>query len=226
MDADYQGIFVAIVGFAVLFLVLRGVYSFFAGFVQGYRSSHSQPPKPHAATPTERTQYARPAARVDRGTAPVPSRIFLSYRRTDSADVTGRIFDRLSVQFAKEKIFKDVDSIPLGVDFRTYIDSMVAKSDVFLAVIGPDWAGRAGGVRRIDDPRDHVRLEVKSALTRNIPVIPLLVRNASMPTETDLPEEIRDLAYRNGVPVRSDPDFNNDMARLLSGMKKLHVSDR
>ena len=122
MDADYQGIFVAIVGFAVLFLVLRGVYSFFAGFVQGYRSSHSQPPKPHAATPTERTQYARPAARVDRGTAPVPSRIFLSYRRTDSADVTGRIFDRLSVQFAKEKIFKDVDSIPLGVDFRTYID--------------------------------------------------------------------------------------------------------
>jgi hypothetical protein len=56
-------------------------------------------------------------------------KILISYRRDDSEDVTGRIYDRASV-------FMDVDSIPLGVDFRTYLDAQVAKCHVFLAVIG------------------------------------------------------------------------------------------
>jgi hypothetical protein len=130
---------------------------------------------------------------------------------------------RLLSSYSKEKIFKDVDSIPLGVDFREYIDKIVSKADVFLAVIGPDWLWRDEHGRRIDGSRDIVRIEVQSALKRNIPVIPLLVRNASMPSEVDLPKELQELAYRNGVPIRSDPDFNNDISKLLSGLKKLYT---
>lgn len=66
------------------------------------------------------------------------SKILISYRREDSADVTGRIYDRL-IQVFPQSVFRDVDSIPLGVDFRTYLDEQVAKCDVFLAVIGRDW---------------------------------------------------------------------------------------
>lgn len=148
--------------------------------------------------------------------------IFLSYRRKDSADVSGRIYDRLSIKYGKDQVFKDVDSIPLGVDFRSYIDDMVSRADIFLAVIGPDWlgVGDAKG-KEINNPRDFVRLEVRSALERKIPVVPLLVRNGSMPSETDLPSDIKGLAYRNGIPIRSDPDFDNDITRLLSGLSRL-----
>ncbi|TKB76473.1 MAG: DUF4062 domain-containing protein [Nitrospira sp.] len=72
------------------------------------------------------------------------SRILISYRREGSADVTGRIYDRLVQQFGREAVFKDVDSIPLGVDFRTYLDEQVSKCDVFLAVIGRDWMKAEG----------------------------------------------------------------------------------
>jgi len=69
------------------------------------------------------------------------SKILISYRREDSADVTGRIDDRLVQQFGRQAVFVDVDSIPFGVDFRKHLDEQVAKCDVFLAVIGPEWMG-------------------------------------------------------------------------------------
>lgn len=73
------------------------------------------------------------------------SKILISYRRKDSDDVTGWIYDRLMQQFGRESVFKDVDSIPLGVDFRTYLDAQVANWHVFLAVIGRDWMKTRGG---------------------------------------------------------------------------------
>ena len=145
------------------------------------------------------------------------SKILISYRREDSADVAGRIYDRLVQQFAREAIFKDVDSIPFGVDFRTYLDEQVAKCEVFLAVIGRDWMKNLGstGKTRLDDPRDFVRIEIESALKRQIPVIPVLVSGASIPPAERLPVCIQDLSYRNGIAVRADPDFHRDMDRLI-----------
>jgi len=150
------------------------------------------------------------------------SKILISYRREDSADVTGRIFDRLIQQFGREAIFKDVDSIPLGVDFRTYLDEQVAKCEVFLAVIGRDWMKNLGstGKTRLDDPRDLVRIEIESALKRQIPVIPVLVSGATIPPAMRLPPSIQDLSYRNGIPVRADPDFHRDMDRLIDYLKQ------
>lgn len=148
-------------------------------------------------------------------------RIFMSYRRADSADVTGRMYDRLVAAFGKEAIFKDVDSIPFGVNFAEYLDQQVQKCDLLLAIIGKDWASIAyeSGDRRLHDPKDFVRIEIESALKRDIPVIPILVRGASMPTASDLPDSLQDLLWRNGTQVRSDPDFHNDMNRLIDGIK-------
>jgi hypothetical protein len=152
----------------------------------------------------------------------VPSGIiFLSYRRTDSADIAGRIYDRLLGAFDKVAVFKDVDSIPLGTDFKEYLDEKVSECNVLLALIGDKWleASDARGKLRLEDPQDFVRIEIESALARNIPVIPLLVRGAFMPSEEELPAGLKKLAFRNGIQIRSDPDFHRDMDRLISALK-------
>ncbi len=145
------------------------------------------------------------------------SKILISYRREDSADVTGRIDDRLVQQFGRGAVFVDVDSIPFGVDFRKHLDEHVAKCDVFLVVIGPDWNGSKHneGKSRLEDPRDFVRIEIESALKREIPVVPVLVRGAKIPAADRLPVSLHDLSYRNGLEVRSGRDFHGDMNRLI-----------
>lgn len=148
------------------------------------------------------------------------SKILISYRREDSADVTGRIYDRL-VQVFPQSVFRDVDSIPLGIDFRAYLDEQVAKCDVFLAVIGRDWLKGKGrkGKSRLEDSGDFVRIEIESALKRQIPVIPVLVQGAKIPSAARLPVSIQALSYRNGIVVRPDPDFHKDMDRLIGHLK-------
>ena len=145
-------------------------------------------------------------------------KIFVCHRREDTADVTGRIFDRLVMDYGGQQILKDLDSIPLGVDFREYLGRMVGECDVFLAVIGPRWLNAEGGTSRLEDARDFVRIEIESALAREIPIVPLFVGGASMPSEEDVPESIRPFVYRNGVPVRPDPDFHRDMDRVIAGL--------
>ena len=99
---------------------------------------------------------------------------------------------------------------------------MVGSCSIFLAVIGNQWVNvrDSDGQRRLDNPGDYVRIEIESALNRRIPLIPLLVQGASMPTENELPLSIKDLAFRNGLPIRSDPDFHKDMDRLIAGLIK------
>ncbi|MEZ5534866.1 MAG: TIR domain-containing protein [Thiolinea sp.] len=186
--------------------------------------------KPASSSETARAAHAETEADTETADNPatppkatLKGKVFLSYRRNDSADVSGRIYDRLSANFGEDNIFKDVDSIPLGVDFREYIDSMIKESAVVLVVIGNEWFGSSAdtGKRRIDDPRDFVRMEVAVALQRGVNIIPLLVRKAQMPDEKDLPEELKSLAYRNGISIRPDPDFNNDIDRLVYGIRKI-----
>jgi hypothetical protein len=150
------------------------------------------------------------------------AKIFLSYRRGDSQDVTGRIYDALVERFSKKCVFKDVDSIPLGKDFRRVLQQAVKGAGVVIAVIGPRWltAADAGGRRRLDDPDDFVRLELEMALALGKPVIPITVSHAGMVAADDLPESIRPLAFQNGLPVRPDPDFHNDMTRLIGAVEQ------
>jgi hypothetical protein len=147
-------------------------------------------------------------------------KIFINYRRGDDAGFTGRLFDRLETHFSNEKLFIDVDSIAPGLDFVRVLDEQVAQCDVLLAVIGAAWLGARdeNGARRLDNPKDFVRIEIESALQRGVRVIPVLVSNAEMPREHELPETLKPLARRNAVRLTHDR-FRADCAGLIKALE-------
>jgi TIR domain len=151
-------------------------------------------------------------------------KIFICYRREDSTHQAGRLFDRMVAQYSPADVFKDVDSIPLGVDFRKVLEAKVGQCDVLLALVGDQWltAAKPGGGRRLDDPADFVHIEIETALRRNIPVIPLLVSKASVPAPNDLPPSMAGFAYRHGMALRPDPDFHRDVDRLVLQVASKH----
>ncbi|MCB1890409.1 MAG: toll/interleukin-1 receptor domain-containing protein [Rhodocyclaceae bacterium] len=173
--------------------------------------------------PSATSRGAEPPPMPRRGETPS---IFLSYRRSDSQDVTGRLYDRLVQHFGRDHVFKDVDNIPLGVDFRRFIGEQVGRCDVLLAVIGPSWldARNDQGERRLDEGRDLVRVEIAAALKRDIPVVPILIGGAAVPASETLPEELRALSDRNGIQVRPDPDFHRDVDLLVDGLGRLQTA--
>src|SRR5262245_6875292 len=119
-------------------------------------------------------------------------RMFLSYRRADAAAITGRIFDRLVARYGRDVVFMDIDDIPIGTDFKKYVDGILRKCDVLLAVVGTKWLGaEVVGTPRIFVEADPVRNELLSALRLNIPIIPVLVDGAKMPEEKDLPNDLK-----------------------------------
>jgi hypothetical protein len=149
-------------------------------------------------------------------------RVFISYRRDDTQYVAGRVYDWLEREFGAENVFKDVDSIPLGVDFRRAIQAAVSSCDVLLVLLGPRWrANAAGDPDRLEDEADFVRIEVETALQRDIPIIPLLIDKTQLPKPKELPPSLGLLAYRNGMNLRPDPDFRQDMKRLTEAIHRL-----
>lgn len=145
-------------------------------------------------------------------------RIFLSYRRADSITITGRIYDHLVRAFGEDQVFKDVDDIPLGVDFRNVLQGAVGGCDVVLVIIGPEWLTLRNkrGQPRIMDPDDFVHVEVAAGLARrDVLVVPVLINGTTMPSPADLPPALTELAYRNAAIMRDDPDFARDIQKLI-----------
>jgi hypothetical protein len=130
--------------------------------------------------------------------------IFISYRRSDAEGQAGRLFRDLSDRFGKAAVFMDVASIDPGRDFRVVLNDTLATCGALISMIGPDWLGApdAAGRRRIDNPHDYIRLETAAALKRDIPVFPVLVREARMPLEEELPEDLKGLAFRQATEIR------------------------
>jgi len=145
------------------------------------------------------------------------SKISISYRRADSEAMTGRIFDRLATRYGKEEIFRDIDNIPPGTDFRVHINEMLRKTNVLLSIIGPGWLGAsgAGGLERIQQESDAVRVEIETALRRRTPLIPVLIGNATMPSSDQLPPSLKDFSFRSAVRVDAGQDFDHHMDRLI-----------
>ncbi len=146
--------------------------------------------------------------------------IFISYRREDAEGQAGRLFDDLSAHFGRDAVFMDVAGIRKGVDFRRIIDEHVASCGVLLVIIGKRWlsATDSKGRRRLDDPNDFVRLETAAALSRDIPVVPVLVQDAVMPTEQDLPDPLKELAFRNGTEL-THARWDSDVKLLIEDLK-------
>ena len=152
--------------------------------------------------------------------------IFISYRRDDSEGEAGRLYDDLVRAYGDASVFMDVAGIQPGIDFRKAIDDNIAACGVLLAVIGPTWSTIAGhdGTRRLDNPEDYVRLEIASALKRGIPVIPVLVHDVHMPALEELPEDLKDLRYRNSVEL-THARWNSDVPLLIAALKSyVHAS--
>ena len=114
----------------------------------------------------------------------------------------------------------DVAAIEPGQDFRKAIDQSVASCSVLLAVIGVQWleSRDAAGSRRLDDPGDFVRIELASALRSGVPIVPVLVRGSKMPRPEDLPEDLRDLAYRNAVEL-THARWKSDIQLLIRALR-------
>jgi hypothetical protein len=161
-----------------------------------------------------------------RSDPPVQGRVFISYRRQDSSGLAGRLYDRLAARLGDGQVFMDVDTIELGVDFAEVITRAVSSCEALLAVIGPHWltATDQAGRRRLDDPDDIVRLEIEAALSRNVRVIPVLVGEARMPTQQDLPASLVPLARRQAARL-SHERFHSDVEDLLATVERVSGRD-
>ncbi len=146
--------------------------------------------------------------------------IFISYRRSDTEGEAGRLFDDLVGRFSEQAVFMDVDAIQPGRDFRRAIEESVQSCSVLLAMMGPTWLEVSDdrGGRRLDDEGDYVRVEIATALKRDIAVVPVMVRGGRMPRAEQLPADLRELAFRNGVEL-THARWKSDLEVLVRALK-------
>ncbi len=148
-------------------------------------------------------------------------RITVSYRRKDTDAITGRIFDRLVLHYGRGSVFRDIDNIPPGVDFREHINNALRNTDILIAVVGRKWLGPVkAGKARIANKDDPVRLEVETALQGGVTVIPVLVGDAKMPTAAELPKSLEKFAFRHALRIDSGQDFEQHTERLIRAMDR------
>lgn len=148
------------------------------------------------------------------------SRVFISYRRDDAAGYAGRLESSLERRLGRGSAFRDIEDIPPGDDFVTVIRRQLAQAHAVVVLIGPRWAGErpdAGGVRRIDDAADFVRIEVQEALDSGARVVPVLLPGAQMPAESALPDALKPLARRNAMTI-GDTHWDADVDRLVAAL--------
>lgn len=153
--------------------------------------------------------------------APARKNIFISYRVSDTSGETGRLVDSLKQYFFEDQIFIDIDKIEPGVDFTEAIAKSLESCDVMLAIIGPNWQGlnTTNNTSRINNANDWVRLEIGTALKRNIRVVPVLVDGADLPAEDMLPEDLKPLLRRQAYEI-SNKRWKYDTEQLIRFLVK------
>jgi hypothetical protein len=146
--------------------------------------------------------------------------IFVSYRREGGSGFAGRIEADLQRRFGPGEVFRDVDDLASGEDFVQGLERALQSCRVLIVVISKSWltATVGSGVRRLDDPRDFVRQEIGAALRRDVQVIPVLVEGARMPSEADLPDELKPLARRQAHEI-ADSRWDYDVGRLADNIE-------
>jgi hypothetical protein len=150
------------------------------------------------------------------------TKIIISYRRKDSSAIVGRLRDRLVKHYGEESIYVDIDNIPFGTSFRTHIFNALDGCRVLLAVVGPYWLGeRQWFRRRIFDKNDPIRIEIGTALSKKLPIIPILLDDAVMPNTKKLPEELQVFSEINAAPLSAGRDFEHHVARILQAIEEI-----
>jgi hypothetical protein len=151
-----------------------------------------------------------------------PPTIFISYRREDTEEFTALVNYKLETHFGdRANVFWDHGDIPPGEDFPEKIRRALAASKALVAIIGPQWLDardKATGGRRLEKEKDLVRLEIAAALKAGIPVIPVLVKDAEMPDESRLPDDLKPLAHKNALFIRSVRHLDRDVRDLIEAL--------
>ncbi len=157
----------------------------------------------------------------------MPKKVFISYRREDTAAAAGRVYDRLARLLTKANVFFDVSTIGGGEDFAQRIASEIGRSDAALVFIGDKWLEQAqpGGALRIAQADDYVRAELRAALARQLLVVPVLVGGAKMPRPEQLPEDIRAVTTKNALPLRHE-SFDDDTENIVAAVLGLSATER
>ena len=145
-------------------------------------------------------------------------RIFISYRRSDSAAIVGHIYERLAARYKAESVFRDINKMPLGKNFYDHIKEELSGCDIVLVVVGPQWlAIDAQGHSRIQQSDDPVRLEVEAALQSGATVIPVMVDDAAIPKSAELPESLKTFPALAGTRIHVE-DFDHHLERLMQSI--------
>lgn len=155
-----------------------------------------------------------------------PVDLFISYRREDEPHAAARLYMELANTIPKDRIFMDIDGIPLGQNFVRVIQERVANCKMLLAVVGRKWVkanrpvkwlGLSWSTLRLKDPKDFVRIEICTAMERSIPIIPVLVDTAAMPADAELPAAMQ--GFENFQAARvSHHSFAADAKVLADGI--------
>jgi hypothetical protein len=147
------------------------------------------------------------------------NKIFVSYRREDSAANALGISQYLEREFGRKNVFIDID-MRAGAKFPVVLEKRLKECAVMLVLIGPQWleVRDAEGKRRLDNPDDWVRLELSMALKREITVIPVLVGGATLPPKAALPDDIKGLVEHQSATI-SNAGFRSDMAGLVRDIR-------
>jgi hypothetical protein len=146
-------------------------------------------------------------------------KIFINYRRDDSRADSGRLYDRLAARFPG-RVFRDVGSLEPGVEWQEAISRVLDQAAACVVVIGKSWVNiaDAAGRRRLDDPRDTVRQELRAALERRMRVFPVLVGGARMPEEEELPADLQPLCRRNALEI-TEQDWDEGCGKLFTALE-------
>lgn len=136
--------------------------------------------------------------------------------------MAGRICEQLAQRYGEDSVFFDIDSVPAGCDYREHIRNAIRSSTVLVAIIGRAWVGDTRDASsRIRDAHDPVRLEIETALASAIPLIPVLIEHASIPTEAELPPSLAALPYLNAISIDSGRDFRIHVGRLIAALDRV-----
>ena len=148
--------------------------------------------------------------------------VFISYRREDAGPYARLLKEHLSARFPGVLVFMDLDSIEAGVDFAEAIESALGSCVVLIALIGPKWLSVTDGenCRRLDNPDDYVRFEIRTALERGVRVIPVLVDGVFVPRQRQLPTDLQKLARLNALSMSYDR-FEYDEDRLTAAIERV-----
>ncbi|WP_372367338.1 TIR domain-containing protein [Candidatus Uabimicrobium sp. HlEnr_7] len=149
--------------------------------------------------------------------------IFISYRRVDTEYIAGRIYDKLIELFGTDLVFFDVEKIQPGRNFIKCLKEVLNECETFVPLIGTDWlCQNKNGDVRLHDENDNVRMEIRTALERNIRIIPILLKGAQMPSAEKLPSDIKEISIKQAITIKPDPYFHDGTLILINAIKERH----